>query len=304
MHNLKTNFDKIFPIVKSALKDFILPCGNLNRYKNPSKMTDIEVITISVLAEALSIDSENWLFSKLKKEYSSQFPNLIDRSNYNRRRKKLMPYLGCVGEWVSNIVDDESKTVIIDSIPIPICQKPRISRSKICRDDPMVQPTHAYHASHKIHYFGFKMQLLITRQGVPLSLGITSANLHDVNYLGLIENKEKLSGYELLGDKGYLSLGYQTSLFEEDKIRLITPLRANMNTRINLWNNSRKYYRKRIETLFSQLCDQMMLRRNYAKTLEGLLCRVATKLSSIATLQFINFTSGKPINHLKHALYI
>lgn len=304
MHNLRTNFDKILPIVKSALKDFLLPCGNVEVYKNPSKMPDIELITIAVLAESLSMDSENWLFSKLKKEYSAQFPNLIDRSNYNRRRKKLVPYLSLVGEWVSNIVDDGSKTVIIDSIPIPVCQNPRIARSKICKDDPLVQPTRAYHASHKMHYFGFKMQLLITKQGIPLSVGLTSANLHDVNYLGLIDNKEKLSGYEMLADKGYLSLGYQNSLFEQENIRLITPLRANMKTRVNLWNGSRRFYRKRIETLFSQLCDQMMLKRNYAKTLEGLICRISTKLSAIATLQFINFISGKPINHIKHALYI
>lgn len=304
MHNLKTNFDKIFPIVKSALKDLLLPCGNLYHYRNKPKMTDSEVITLSLLAESLGIDSENLLFIKLKTEYSSHFTNLVDRSNFNRRRRRLMPYYPMVSEYVFNQIDDGSKTVIIDSIPIPICQKPRVFRSKICKDDPLVQPAPAYHASHKLHYYGFKMQLLISRQGVPLSVGLTAGNVHDVNYLSLLDNKDKLAGYELLADKGYISIQHQTSLFEQDRIRLITPLRSNMTTRTNLWNGTRRYFRKRVETLFSQLCDQMMLKRNYAKTLDGLFSRIITKLSAIACLQFINVISGKPINRLKHALAI
>ncbi|WP_255036185.1 transposase [Lacihabitans soyangensis] len=48
----------------------------------------------------------------------------------------------------------------------------------------------------------------------------------------MIDKKEQLAGYELIADKGYLSLGYQTSLFEQDKIRLITPIRGNMKERI------------------------------------------------------------------------
>ena len=74
-----------------------------------------------------------------------------------------------------------------------------------------------------MHYYGFKMQLMITQKGVPISVGITSANLHDVKYLGLLDNKAQLSDYELIADKGYLSAQYQTRLFEEDKIKLITP---------------------------------------------------------------------------------
>lgn len=36
--------------------------------------------------------------------------------------------------------------------------------------------------------------------------------------------------------------------------------------------------RKRIETLFSQLCDQFMIRRNYAKSFDGFNSKVFLKL--------------------------
>lgn len=131
---------------------------------------------------------------------------------------------------------------------------------------------------------------------------MTAANVHDVKFLGMLHFDEQLSYCEIIGDKGYLSLGYQTSLFDEAKIKLVTPLRSNMRTVLSSRNAIYRYTRKRIETLFSQLGDQMMLTRNYAKSLDGLFSRIMYKLSAVAVLQWINFNKGKAINHIKHAL--
>ena len=53
------------------------------------KFSDIEVIAMSLTAKCLSIDSENYLFSKLNTEYLCEFDNLISRRQYNDRRKLL-----------------------------------------------------------------------------------------------------------------------------------------------------------------------------------------------------------------------
>jgi hypothetical protein len=42
-------------------------------------MNDCEIIALSLCAEALSIDSENLFWKKLKVEYTLDFPHLIDR---------------------------------------------------------------------------------------------------------------------------------------------------------------------------------------------------------------------------------
>lgn len=47
--------------------------------------------------------------------------------------------------------------------------------------------------------------------------------------------------------------------------------------------------RKRIETLFSQLCDQFMIIRNYAKDTDGLFARIIGKISALTILQYINY---------------
>ena len=63
-----------------------------------------------------------------------------------------------------------------------------------------------------------------------------------------------------------------------------------------------RYYgeaRKRIETLFSQLCDQFMIRRNYAKSFAGISRRVVTKLTSLTLIQWVNQREGNKLNNLK-----
>ena len=42
--------------------------------------------------------------------------------------------------------------------------------------------------------------------------------------------------------------------------------------------------RKRIETLFSQLCDQFMIRRNYANSFDGFKTRIVSKITSLTTI--------------------
>lgn len=57
--------------------------------------------------------------------------------------------------------------------------------------------------------------------------------------------------------------------------------------------------RKRIETLLSQLCDQLMIRRNYAKTFDGFKTRLLAKLASLTVIQYINHLNGRNINNIK-----
>ena len=50
------------------------------------KMSDLEVIALSLTAEFMSIDSENTLFKQIS---SNEISNLVDRSQFNKRRRKL-----------------------------------------------------------------------------------------------------------------------------------------------------------------------------------------------------------------------
>ena len=66
MHNLYANFVKILEICKDFSKDLVNERGNLPRRGVVPRFSDLEVISLSLTAEHMSIDSENLLFDRLK----------------------------------------------------------------------------------------------------------------------------------------------------------------------------------------------------------------------------------------------
>ena len=53
-------------------------------------------------------------------------------------------------------------------------------------------------------------------------------------------------------------------------------------------------FRKRVETLFSQLDDQFMLARNYAKDTTGIFTRILAKITTVTALQYMNEINKRP----------
>lgn len=60
--------------------------------------------------------------------------------------------------------------------------------------------------------------------------------------------------------------------------------------------------RKRIKTTFSQIDDQFMMIRNYAKDVRGLFTRVLGKITAFTVLQYLNKVNNRPIGRVKYAL--
>ncbi len=102
----------------------------------------------------------------------------------------------------------------------------------------------------------------------------------------------------ILGDKGYLSIDYQRDLFNTNQIKIEVPMRKNQHNYKPQAYIFRKA-RKRIETLFSQLCDQFMIRRNYAKTFDGFKNRILSKIMALTIVQVINKLNNKNMNNIK-----
>lgn len=100
-----------------------------------------------------------------------------------------------------------------------------------------------------------------------------------------------------IGDKWYLSAIIQLDLFETANIRLEVPYRAGQKEWKPVYIGFPKA-RKRIEILFSQLCNQFMIIRNYAKDTDGLFARIIGKISALTILQYINYKKTDPLAKL------
>jgi hypothetical protein len=300
MHNIKSNFDKIFQTIKSLNLEVFDEGGNIKKPGRQSQFSDTEVLSLSLVAEYMSLDSENWLFKKIKSDYRDEFPLLIDRTRFNRRKRQLFPVMEKVRQQLAGRFLEFEDYFIVDSMPLEVCKIAREKRTKICKEHFENAPDKGFCASQDFYFYGYKLQGVCSANGIFHSIELTKASVHDVTFLKEINSQ--LSDCVLIGDKGYLSSSLQLDLFHSANIRLETPMRSNQNNYKKQEWVFRKT-RKRLETLFSQLCDQFMIRRNYAKSFQGFKTRILAKITALTLIQFINkFDYDRPINNLKVAI--
>lgn len=299
MHNIRTNFSKFYGICKELFQTETGIKKNFQFYPVQPKMNDLEIVSLACCMEALSIDSENLLWSKLKKDYASAFPNLIDRSRFNRRRKRLTPFILRVQDYISSKLENQSQTMIVDSIPVPVVKMAREKSYKAFRKSFDTAPAKGWSAVNKNWFIGYKLHVVIFDNGVVQQSAITKGNVHDINFLKQVKD---LPGHKkILGDRAYISKTLQMDLFEQYNVTLKVPFRNNQH---DYKKHPKKYKSKRqmVETFFAQMCDQLNLKRNYAKSYEGLATRLASKLSSMSILHWINHLNGRKLAQIKHAL--
>jgi hypothetical protein len=291
MNNLNANYERILEVLRKLSKEQLI-----SYQRRTPKMSDLELISLSLTSEFLGIDSESDLFRKIPEAIFIK----IERSVYNRRRRKLVSYLDVLRLKLASYFNEFEDYFVVDSMPLEICKLSRSYRSKVCKEDVYAFPDKGYCAAQGIHYYGYKLHAICSIEGVFQSIDLSPASVHDINYLKDIKNQ--ISDCTLIGDRGYLSAEIQLNLFETCNIKLNTPMRSNQKEYKKQPYIFRKK-RKRIETLFSQLCDQFMIRRNYAKTFEGFKTRVLAKITALTIVQYINkFVFNRNINNIKTSI--
>ena len=276
--------------------------GNMLRPGPKPVFTDMEVLALSVTAECMGIDSELYLFGLLTTTYKSQFPNLISRRQYNDRRKSLFSYQAVVRQKMADKLNEITDVYAVDSMPIEICKMARMARNKMGKESEYSCPDKGYCASQNKWFYGYKLHGVCSPSGVLQSFDLSKASIHDNNFTFDMSNN--FSDCLMVGDKGYIvnPNDGKALCLKESNICMEVPYRSNQKDKKPTLYVFKKI-RKRIETVFSQLCDQFMIQRNYAKSFFGFKSRVLAKISGMTTLQYLNkFTNNKPIGRIKYAL--
>ena len=287
------NFIQNYEIILKNLQKIQLNTPCFKQIRKP-KLNNIELIAMNLTAEYMSIDSECQLFRVISNTY---LDTLIERSVYNRRKRKLFSLTEQIRQKLAYSFNEFEDYFVVDSMPLEVCKNARANRSSICKEHEYCYPDKGFCASQKLYYYGYKLHGICSVSGVFQSIDISPASVHDIQYLK--DANLQLSNCTLLGDMGYLSVQYQLNLFETASIKLKTPKRKNQKEYQKQPYIFRKS-RKRIETLFSQLCDQFMIRRNYAKSFDGFRTRILSKISALTLIQYLNkFIFDRPINNLK-----
>lgn len=279
----------------------IVPSQVCNRPGPEPHLSDSEVISISLVGEMLA-DSETAWVRFIFKNYRYLFPDLNERSRFHRRSKDLWIIKSLLRQQVVDQLNGFNEPlVLIDSIPVPICHYVRAGRCKLFAGEAGIMKDDLFGVceSKDEKIFGFKLHLLVTIDGIPISFVLAPAGPHDVTLV-----KDVLDGFYNLfvgGDKGYVSKELADELLEKQGIRLISKKRKNQKIK----NTSEEKYflgkcRKIIETVGSILTQQFHLTKHRTRTLWGLMSRIISKITSLTLAIFINRLYGEPLLQVKH----
>ena len=313
MHDLPAMYDHFFSIIQVVAEQSFDAQGNHYTYSNPPKLSDLEVVALACCAEALEIDSENLLYSKLD-SYPDFLVHRCRRQRYNARRRNLNDLIDLCLRKASLWIEDYNEALLTDSMPIPTASIKRESRSRACRRPELdIQcADKTYHASSGSFMLGFKLHLITTLSGVYADHVIRPASQHDAKVFSELAeaamNKAlpddlyaRLKARLLLADKGYVGKQLRLDYATEFKGELKSVFRSNSKD----WEPTNPYHkraRRYIETVFSQLSDEVRMKVNRAKRYSGLAARVSTKLLTRTLKQWVNYHTGKSLNQTKHWL--
>ncbi len=264
----------VYVIIDDLYHQFAPPDVINRRHVSDARLSDSEIITISICGELAGIDSENAWFSFVKRNYRHLFPKLCSRSRFNRTRRALLQTTELLRQKMISVFPVPfSKYFVIDSFPLAVC---KFGRARYCHSFRGYGADYGKCPSKKETYFGYKVHALITLEGYITAFEITPASTDDRD--GLRDLVETQSNLVILGDKGYVGERLMQEMAEKG-ICLMALKRSNSKT--DFPKSVRQLIfklRRRVETVFSQLSEQLNAERVLAKSFQGLCTRLVNKI--------------------------
>jgi len=231
--------------------------------------SDAAVLTVAVVAAKYF---QNHLARALQVMHLGHYlSGPLSASRFNRRLHRLADWLllllAALGEVFAH-----GEVFLIDSMPVPVCRRARACRCRKVRGKDCC----GYCAAKKEKFFGWRLHLICSPGGVPVRFDLLPGGVHDLTPVHELTYGLP-SGATVYGDKGYNAAADEATIFADTGVRLVPIHKANMAP--NPWADklALRAYRKRIETLYSQL-EAMGLERLRARTNPGLELKVHASL--------------------------
>lgn len=149
----------VYTIIDDLYKQIAPESVSNRRNVDSAKLSDSEIIALSICGELIGIDSEKAWYSFVKRNFHHLFPNLCSRTRFNRTRKNLLQVTERIRQIIPlyfNIPDYHY--YVIDSFPLPVC---KFGRAHFCSSFRTDGVDYGKCPSKKETYFGFKVHVKI-----------------------------------------------------------------------------------------------------------------------------------------------
>jgi len=187
-----------------------------------SGFTESELLTVSIVAELVGLDAETRCLAYLRRNHPTLFPQLPERSRYNRRRQLAEPtnrIRGAIMERLWRALEAERVDLcVIDSVPVPV-----VGFHHARHDHRWYgEADYGRVAAKKQTIYGFKLHLLISRCSLVLDFVLAAANHAD----GALAEQLLIdkAGLTVLGDKGYINGPLHRRLAARNNLTVLTAL--------------------------------------------------------------------------------
>ena len=233
---------------------------------------DAEVLTVAVVAAKYF---QNHLARALQiMTRLGYLSGPLSESRFNRRLHRLADWLRLALETLGALFA-RGEAFLLDSMPVPVCKRARARRCKKVRGREFC----GYCPAKKEAFFGWRLHLICTTDGVPVAFDLVPGGLHDLTPIHELTYGLP-AGAAVYGDKGYNAGDDEATILADTGVRLVPLRKANM--RPNLWADklALRAHRKRIESVYSQ-GEAMGVQRLRARTNPGLEIKVHATLLAL-----------------------
>jgi hypothetical protein len=265
----------------------------------PALLSESEVPTLAILAQWPRFRSERDFWRFAWAHLRPYFPMLCSQGQLNRRIRALESELRLLqGSFAEELTQPSVAYRVMDTTLLPAIVRVRASRKGLFAG----QATFGRSASKTEWVYGFKVALVVDPYGVITAFGLAPA-ASDERPIGDALLASDRHGAYYLADKGFAGIEWER-LWMEIYGALVAATPKNNSRRA--WSEADRRWasgkRQIIEGVISQLKDFFSLERHRAKTLEGLLTRLAAKVAAYTCAQRINDSLGRSLRHLADLL--
>lgn len=167
------------------------------------QLTDAELVTLVMMQAMLGFTSEARWLRHAQAHLRHLFPYLPQQPGYNKRLRKAAGLLRRITRTLAASTSGWSNDVwVVDSTPV-VCGR---SRETVKRSDLAGWAQYGYCASHSRFFWGLRLHLVCTLQGLPVAFALTGAKADErETLLDLLAAEPHLlaarPGQTLIGDK-------------------------------------------------------------------------------------------------------
>ena len=257
------------------------------------KLSDEAILSLALLQEFVGVTDEDDYWNYVCENFESCFPGqLVDRSQYNRRKKNLNPLVNIFRSQLVKTLPVIPNHHIIDCVG-----SSALTVTKFFGSQKFPNAGIGFCASKQLYYAGYKTATIVSFTGVLEDFVVGSAEPHDTPYGEALLAVQKPGIY--IGDKGFILKSEEQQLLENQGVMLLTAKRKNMKTRTpDYVKRLLKQFRSMVETVNGHLTELFSYNKPGGKSERGVLSRLNYKLAAHTTGQAILHRLGMPITKL------